>query len=123
MTDQNNTLDRLCMFGFGLGAEQNINMVRGDTFAFGLECEELDQDLETAFFTVRKSYDGDIIFQRSIGHGIEKVETGIYSIRIAPENTKELEAGHYYYDFEIGVNNDVFTLAYGDLWIEHDSTY
>lgn len=120
MEDQN---ERYYLFGFGVGTDQNINMVRGDTFAFGLEIDGIDQDLETAFFTVRKSYDGDIIFQRSIGNGVEKVETGLYSIRIAPENTKELEAGHYYYDFEIGLNSDVFTLAKGDLLIEQDTTF
>lgn len=115
--------DQMYMFGFGFGADQNIHMVRGDTFAFGLEIEGLDQDLDKAFFTCRKSYDGDIVFQRSIGHGIEKVETGVYRVRIAPENTKDIESGHYYYDFEIGVNNDVYTLAKGDLLIEHDVSY
>ena len=118
MEEQNNT-DRYYMLGFGVGAEQNINMIRGDTFAFGLEYDGTDQDLETAYFTCRKSFDGDIVFQKSIGHGIEKVETGLYRIRIAPEDTKGIESGHYYYDFEIGINNDVFTLANGDLWIEH----
>lgn len=121
MVDENT--DRFYMLGFGAGADQNINMVRGDTFAFALEYEGTDQDLETAFLTARKSYDGDVIFQKSLGHGIEKVETGIYSIRIAPEDTKNIEAGHYYYDFEIGLNSDVFTLAKGDLLIEHDTTY
>lgn len=119
MEEQN----RIYAFAFGIGADQNIKMVRGDTFAFGLEYEGTDQDLETAFFTCRKSFDGDVIFQRSIGHGIEKVETGLYRIRIAPEDTKNLESGHYYYDFEIGLNSDVFTLAKGDLLIEHDCTY
>lgn len=124
MEEQNNiSLDQLCLFGFGTGADQNLNMIRGDTFSFGLECYLLDQDLDSAFFTVRKSYDGEIIFQRSLGNGIEKIETGIYSIRIAPENTRDLEAGHYYYDFNINVNNDVFTLIKGDLLIEHDVTY
>ena len=116
-------IERVYAFAFGLGADQNITMVRGDTIAFGLELIQLDQDLETAFFTCRRSYDAEISFQLSIGNGIEKVETGLYRVRIAPEMTKYLESGHYYYDFEIGLNSDVFTLAKGDLWLEHDATY
>lgn len=120
---EDNTIDRVFVFAFGLGADQNITMVRGDTFAFGLELLQLDQDLETAFLTARKSYDGNAIFQKSLGHGIEKVETGLYRFRIAPEDTRDIEAGHYYYDVQIGLNSDVFTIAKGDLWIQHDATY
>ena len=103
--------------------DYNFSMVRGDTVAFGLELEDLDQDLDTAFFTVRQSYDGPIVFQRSIGNGIEKAETGVYRIRIAPENTAGIEAGKYYYDLQIGVNSDIFTPMIGVMTVEHDVTY
>lgn len=118
-----NTIEKVVAYSFEIGADQNINMVRGDTFSFGLELMQLDQDLESAFLTVRKSYDGDFSFQKSLGNGIEKVETGLYSFRIAPEDTMNLEAGHYYYDVQIGLNNDKFTVVKGDLWIQHDATY
>ena len=102
---------------------QNLSMVRGDTAAFGMEITDLGQDLESAFFTVRKSYDGDIVFQKSIGNGITKVSTGVYSIRIAPDDTKNIEAGRYYYDLQIAANSDVFTVLIGVLDVEHDVTY
>lgn len=102
--------------------DQNIEMIRGDTFAFGLEIEGLDQDLDTAFFTCKPSYNGDILFQKSLGNGIEKVQTGVYRIRVAPEDTRSLDPGKYYYDFEICVNSDVFTLLKGALLLDYDIT-
>ena len=102
---------------------QNITMTRGDTFAFGLEIVDLDQDLDSCFFTCRHSFDGEIIFQKSLTDGISMVETGLYRVRVAPDDTKRLDAGQYYYDLEISVNSDVFTLLEGVLTLDHDVTY
>ena len=103
--------------------ETNISMIRGDTMSFGLEIEGLDQDLTTAYFTVKSSLSSEnIVFQKSLGDGITKVETGKYIIRVAPDDTVDLTAGKYYYDFEVSVNRDVFTLLIGVLTIEHDVT-
>lgn len=104
-------------------ADQNISMIRGDTFAFGVEIEGLDQNLSSAYFTCRKSFDGEIVFQKSLSHGISKVTTGQYRVRVAPEDTKQVEAGQYYYDLEIGANSDIFTILKGTLTIEHDVTF
>lgn len=102
--------------------EKNINMVRGDTLSFGVEFTGLDQDLESAFFTVKQSFDGEAVFQKSIGYGITKVEDYKYRVRIAPDDTANIDAGQYYYDFEINVNSDTFTLLKGVLDIEQDVT-
>lgn len=104
-------------------AEKNISMVRGDTLMFGLEFDDLEQDLDSAYFTVRKSYQGKVIFQKSLGDGITKTETGKYSVRIAPEDTASLDAGKYYYDLPVGVADDVYTILIGVLTIEQDVTY
>ena len=103
--------------------EYNISMIRGDTLSFGVEFEDLGQDLDTAFFTARQSYNGPVVFQLSLGNGIEKVSTGVYRVRLAPSATASLAAGNYYYDFQIGVNSDIFTLLIGVLEIAHDVTY
>ena len=101
----------------------NIDMIKGDTMSFGLEIEGLDQSLASAYFSVRDSLSSDAyIFQKSIGDGITEAETGRYVIRIAPEDTQNLSAGRYFYDFEVGVNNDVFTLLIGMLTIEDEVT-
>lgn len=100
-----------------------LTMTRGDTASFGMEIQDLGQDLESAFFSVRAGFDGALVFQKSLGNGITKRDEGVYSVRIAPEDTKDIPAGQYYYDLEIGANSDVFTVLKGILQIEHDVSY
>ena len=114
--------------------DENITLVRGDTLAFAIELYVIDeendalvillnQDLSSCFFSVRKDYTNEeYVFQKSLGNGIEKIETGKYRIRIAPEDTAELEVGNYYYDLEIGLNSDYFTILKGLFAIEYDIT-
>lgn len=104
-------------------AYKNISMVRGDTLAFGMEFEGLDQDLSSAYFTCRNGWEGEIVFQKSLGSGITKVETGVYRVRVAPSDTAEVTPAHYVYDLEIGANGDKFTILKGILDIEPDATY
>lgn len=103
--------------------DQKLTMVRGDTASFGLEIQGLDQDLSSAYLTVRDGFEGQILLQKSLSDGISKIETGQYVVRIAPEDTENAQAGEYYYDFEIGANGDIFTVLRGILVIEHDLTY
>lgn len=105
-------------------ADENISMVRGDTLSFGLEYDGTQQDLDAAFFTCRNTYDADTVtFQKSLGNGIEKIDTGKYVVRVAPEDTRYIDAGTYYYDFQVSINGDVYTLLKGALEIEHDVTH
>ena len=98
--------------------EHNIVMVRGDTLSFGMEFEGLDQDLTSAYFSCKKSYsDASYAFQKSLGSGITKVETGKYSVRVAPSDTSALDAGNYFYDLQVSANSDVFTILRGMLTI------
>ena len=93
--------------------EKNLRMVRGDTLSFGLEFDGLEQDLDAAYFTVKKTFDGANIFQKSLGSGITKVNDGKYSVRVAPSDSSTISCGVYYYDCEITINTDVFTLLRG----------
>ena len=102
--------------------KKNLNMIRGDTLSFGVEFTGMDQDLDSAYFTVKKSYDGDIIFQKSIDDGITKEEDYKYRVRVAPADTYDIEAGQYYYDFEININSDTYTLLIGVLNVAEDVT-
>lgn len=107
----------------------NMSMVRGDTLTFGVELKDengalFTQDLDTAYFTCKSSYDAEeTIFQKDLTFGISKVAPGQYVVRVAPTDTEGIEAGKYYYDFEIGVNSDKFTVLKGILDIENDVTY
>lgn len=108
----------------------NIRNVKGDTYSSVLVIEGLEQDLETIFFTCRDSLNdtSEVLFQKSLNNGISLVdydeENDIrkYAIRIAPEDTANIQAGTYEYDLEIGVNGDIFTIMKGKFIIVQDCT-
>ena len=105
---------------------KNFEVIKGDTLAFGVELEftENPQDLEQAYFTVKTNSDDLAIFQKRLGNGIEKAgEFGnkiFYRVRVDPRDTVKLREGIYFYDLEISVNSDVFTILKGLLIIEND---
>lgn len=105
---------------------KNITMTRGDTLSFGVEIldqEETPLDIETAFFTCKKNPTDEInVFKKSIGAGITRMDAGQYTVRVAPEDTASIEAGKYFYDLQVGLNSDVFTIMKGVLEIEQDVT-
>lgn len=108
----------------------NIRHVKGDTYSSGLIIEDLGQDLDTAYFTCRDSLNdnSDILFQCSLDDGIslvdydEEKDIRKYAIRVEPSKTKNLQSGTYYYDLEVGVNSDIFTIMKGKFIIEQDSS-
>lgn len=106
--------------------DKNIKMVRGDTLSFGIEYEFDDkskQDLETCYFSCKKNPDDtEYIFQKSLTDGISKVADNQYRVRVAPADTENIDIGNYYYDFQIGLNSDIFTIAKGVLKIEREIT-
>lgn len=105
----------------------NLEMTRGDTFSFGLVIVDLGQEIESAFLTVKNNFDDNVsLFQKSLGNGIEldkiEGEDYHYRIRIAPDDTKNLEPKKYYYDLEINLNADTFTILKGILDVSFDIT-
>lgn len=102
---------------------KNINHTRGDTLAFGFTYDEPTQDLDTCYFTIKEHpEDETILVQKKLNDGITKVDTGSYRVRVAPEDTKNLNLGTYYYDLEVGINSDVYTLLKGQLELTYDVT-
>lgn len=110
--------------------KNDIRHVRGDTLSFPIYVEGLEQDLESIYFTCRDGANdnSEILFEKSLNDGItymyyeEETDTRIYVVRIAPEDTKDLQSGTYYYDEQIAVNGDVFTIMKGRFIIEQDVT-
>ncbi len=103
--------------------ETKLTMTRGDTLAFAVEIEGLNQDLDTAYFSCKLDPEDDAyIFQKSLTDGITKVSSGKYRIRVAPEDTEDMDLGFYYYDFEIGINSDIYTILKGKLEVTYDVT-
>lgn len=109
--------------------DKYIRMVRGDTLSFGIEImdengEPFEQNLDHAFFTcVSFQTNEGIIFKKTLADGISKIEPGKYAVRVAPEDTKNAKVGKYFYDLEIEVNDDKFTIMRGILELEQDVTF
>lgn len=110
--------------------KNDIRHVKGDTFSCALVVEDLGQDLDEISFTCREDLndDSEVLFSSTLGNGISLVEYDEendirkYAIRVDPNKTKNLQSGTYYYDEEIKINGDVFTIMKGRFIIEQDSS-
>lgn len=108
---------------------KNIKNVRGDTYSIGFKTEGIDQELDNVYFTCRDNLtdESNVLFQKSLGNGITLVdqEENIYSynVRVAPEDTRDIQSGTYYYDLQININDDIFTVMRGKFIIEQDCTW
>lgn len=105
---------------------QNITMVKGDTVAFNVivyddagEPVHVDEAYLTCKKNVNLLYN---LFQKELNSGITQESDGVMIVRIAPEDTIGAEIGNYYYDLQIVVGEDVFTLMIGTLTIGFDVT-
>ena len=105
---------------------QVITMVRGDTLSFGVVIEDQFgelMDIDSAYLACKKNYtDAENVFKKTLGDGITKADTGTYIVRVAPEDTANVEAGQYFYDLRVGDDSDLFTIMKGVINIEHDIT-
>lgn len=100
----------------------NLDLIRGDTLAFGFEVEGITE-VDAAYFSVKNTVtDTEYVIQKSLNNGITKEDDGVYSVRVAPSDTHDLEVGAYYYDLQIEKNGDVFTVLHGKLKVEADIT-
>ena len=109
--------------------KNDIRHVRGDTFTHNIYVEGLNQDLESVYFTCRDNLtdESNVLFQKSLGDGITLTDQNedIYSnnVRVAPEDTRDIQSGTYYYDLQININEDIFTIMRGKFIIEQDCTW
>ena len=102
---------------------KNITYFRGRTLSFGFVIDGLTADLSTAFFSVKKNVeDEEYVLQKTLGDGIEKFDDKTYKVRVAPEDTENVDPGCYVYDLTIGVGNDVYTLMAGVLKLTATAT-
>lgn len=110
--------------------KNDIRHVRGKTYSFGMISE--DEQYDSVYFTCRSGLkDTDsVLFQKSLNNGISIVETETkgnttlykYAVRIAPADTENISSGTYYYDLQIELNGDKFTVMKGRFIIEQSCT-
>lgn len=106
----------------------DIRHIKGDTFSHNIFVEGLGQDLESVKFACRDGLndDSEILFEKSLNDGItflyydEETDTRTYVVRLSPNDTKDLQEGTYYYDEQISVNGDVFTIMKGRFIVKQD---
>lgn len=105
---------------------QDIEIVKGDTLAFNFQVQGLDGSEATFTLTVKEHPDDDILFTADLGDGItldsydELRDVATYNLRITPAKTKTLDIARYYYDLEMNVNGDVFTLMRGRFTLVYE---
>ena len=110
--------------------KQDITIIRGDTMSFNFQLQGLGgQDPDDIVLEAKEDFnDTEHIFICSVSNGISKVsydeetDTATYTVRLSPEQTKELLLADYYYNLQIRVNGDVLTLLKGKLTLEYNVT-
>lgn len=109
---------------------RDITAVRGDTVAFAFQVQGLEgQQPDDIALTCKETPDeSSYLFSIKLNAGISLVsydeENDIltYSLRIAPYNTDEIDLGRYFYDLQMEVNGDVFTLLRGRFTLLYEIT-
>lgn len=98
-----------------------INLTKGDTLAFGFTVDGIS-GIDGAYFSCKKDLsDASYLFQKTLGNGITLTEDG-YTVRVAPEDTKNADIGQYFYDLELKAGSDTFTVLKGILNLTYDVT-
>lgn len=105
----------------------NIDTIRGDTLNIQLEFESdtvLDlssEDFDITFSLKQYATAVPYVFQKD-KTAVTKIGDNIFMLRIAPEDTVDLVPGYYYYDIEVKLGEDIYTVAIGRMYIEVDIT-
>ena len=106
--------------------QKDLKFVRGDTFAFDFkffDCGNLNLTINSVYFSCRRcDSDDDYIFQKKLGDGITELSELNYRVRVAPEDTENVEPGKYRYDLQLGIGADIYTPILGDLILVRDVT-
>ena len=103
--------------------DQNITMVSGDTLSFNVIIKDQNGDavaVDDASFKASRNPENATyaLIVKTLGDGITQSDETL-TVRIDPDDTANLH-GFFYYDMDITVGDDRFTLLRGMLQIEYD---
>ena len=105
----------------------NIDLIRGDTLNIQFEIEsDTILDLESENFLITFSLkqaatNNGYIFQKD-KTAVTSIADNTFIMRIAPTDTEDLIPGWYYYDLQLTIGEDVYTIALGKLQLVRDIT-
>ena len=105
----------------------NIDVIRGDTVNIQFEIDSdtvLDlssENFNVTFSLKRAATDTAYVFQKD-KTAVTSIADNTFILRVAPEDTEDLIPGYYYYDLQIQVGDDTYTIALGKLQLIRDIT-
>jgi hypothetical protein len=105
----------------------DLDIIRGDTVNIQFEVEsdtvlDLDSDDFSVTFSLKKTTtDTAYIFQKD-KTAVTSPADNVFILRIAPEDTTHLLPGYYFYDIQLGIGDDIYTIAIGKFTINVDIT-
>ena len=104
--------------------EEEISFTRGDTYVIVFEVKNVQDSLDTAYFTCRKDKlrETPVLFQLSLDNGINDLGENKYQVVIASDLTKDLAPQAYYYDLQLGIDDVIKTPLKGKLRLTWDVT-
>ena len=96
-----------------------FNVKKGDTFSFTITFKNLQVDLTTVRFGVKKDYsDTTFIIDKSLGNGITKISTGKYRVDFSASESANLDPDQYIFDLRFTLGSTVGTPLSGYLLVE-----
>ena len=105
----------------------NIDMIRGDTVNIQFEIESdtvLDlssDDFKITFSLKRSATDNAYVFQKD-KTAVTSPADNVFILRVAPKDTVNLVPGYFYYDLQLNIGTDIYTIAIGKLHLAIDIT-
>lgn len=108
-----------------------LNIIRGDTKFYKFQRKKkydgsiITELPDKLYFTIKFDYNvDDIVFQKTLGDGIEfNVDDNYYYITINPNDTNDLPYGKYVYDIEVVKDDVKQTIAIGEIEITNEVTF
>lgn len=108
---------------------KNLEVTRGDTAKYRLkiltsnDVEITTNDITNIYFSVKENFKNtDVLLQKQLNDGITLGEDGYYHIVISSTDTDELSFGDYYYDIQLNITNEKYTIVKGIFKIDWEIT-
>ena len=110
----------------------DIEIVRGDTLSYNFQLQGTGgTEPSRITFMIKEDYedsDADALVNLELADGItlqgydSETDTLTYCVHMRPDKTENLDLARYYYDLQMVIDGDVFTLMKGRFTLDYDVT-
>lgn len=106
---------------------KDIDAIRGDTLTIQFDIDsnttlDLSSNEFNVTFSVKQTPTSTgYVFQKTKA-SVSELSRNSFVLRVAPEDTVNLATGFYFYDLQLEIYDDVFTVAIGRLHLDADIT-